>query len=87
MGEITDAEIEQMRAEAEAECERCQGRENGLCDSACRYWRATATEAEIEVELRKLATWNLRTHRPWIGPRILELEAIKRGSATKEGEE
>lgn len=39
--------IDAMRAEAIAECERCRGRECEDCGgSACRFWAATATEAE-----------------------------------------
>ena len=70
MDEITDAEIAKMLAEAIAECKRCQGRERGDCDPACRYWRATATREERELERAKRATWNRRTHREWVGPTV-----------------
>ena len=64
----TDAELTEMRAEAIAECRRCQGREHGDCDSACRYWPVLATTAEREEARKRHATWNRRTHRWWVGP-------------------
>jgi len=43
-----------QRAEAEAECEACRGREFGDCGgSECRYWRLTASQAEREEAARR----------------------------------
>lgn len=50
-----------MRQEAIAECERCQGRRHGDCDSACRYFFAqTRQEARDTKRLRLKG-------RGWIG--------------------
>ena len=64
--------------EAEKECERCQGRAHGDCDSACQYWEITASESERELEERKPATEKVRT-RAWLGAVSWKVGEPKKG--------
>jgi hypothetical protein len=54
--------------EAVEECAACQGRAHGDCSDECRYWLATATEAEIEEAIGARCEAKPKA-RPWAGAR------------------
>lgn len=65
---VSQAEIDRMRRQAEEECARCQGREHGDCDPACRYWRAMATRPELEERKRPAKVPRKLKAQEWSGP-------------------
>jgi len=71
--------------EALAECERCQGRQHGDCDSACRYWFDTASATERETEESQRPVPTPLTMREWLGPRAAGTTARPRDNRLPAG--
>ena len=79
-----DPDLTALRASAQAECRRCQGRRYGDCSDQCAFWALTASPGELEEVRRVGATWKpWNTMRPveWAGGRHEGAEIIDHGEA------
>lgn len=75
--EVFEKEIQDMLAEARAECERCglRGVEDGGCGPECRFYYAgdsieeSLAEGPREVRVRPNNKY-YQPQRPWLGARV-----------------
>ncbi len=72
--QITRKPYAQLTEEAFAECERCQGRQQGLCDGEyCRHFAFTASEGEKEAAGRvPITKFKMKIKRGFVGAVYVE---------------